>query len=333
MKLRLFPTEPFSASSKLVVGVSGGLDSVALLSLLLEQRSQSRPGLVVAHVNYGLRGKHSISDEKLVKELSLGWGLPCRVLRVKAPKKSGQSLQEWAREIRYRFFASVVQRESAWGVAVAHHLEDQAETILDRLLRGAGPRGLSGLRSVQELSLLPRPRPSLKIWRPLLFYSKEELREYLLGKKIPWREDASNKKLLYRRNQIRHQIIPFLSKWNSGLTRKLAQTGEILESEDAWLENWVESLSRQLGEKKTGPRYALSLEKFQKLSLPIQRRVIRRGAEILEPLARGLSFDRLEEALEVWRLKRKGPRDLGFGLSVGVKDQELFIRKSGILSQ
>jgi tRNA(Ile)-lysidine synthase len=166
----------------------------------------------------------------------------------------------------------------------------------------------------------------------LLSYSKEELREYLLGKKVLWREDASNEKLLYRRNQIRHQIIPFLSKWNSDLSRKLAQMGEILASEDGWLENWVDGISLQLEEKRTLHKYSLSLKKFKKLSLPIQRRVIRRGAEILEPRARGLSFERLEEALEVWRLQRKGPRDLGFGLSIGVNKQELFIRKSGSLS-
>ncbi len=332
MKLKFFPIAPFPSSARLVVGVSGGSDSVALFSFLKESLPHFERRLVIAHVNYGLRGKDSRKDEDFVRNLSREWGVRCRVLRVKNKNITGRSIQDWAREIRYGYFGSLVKREKSWGVAIAHHLEDQAETVLDRLLRGAGPRGLSGLRSIQELSIGPLYRSPLKIWRPLLSFSKIELQEYLLVRKITWREDASNEKTLYRRNQIRHQIIPFLSKWNKGLVGKLAQTGEILSSEDAWLDRWIGEMILKLEEKRTTRRYALSQKKFQALDIAIQRRIIRRGAEILEPRARGLSFERLEEALEVWSLKRQGPRDMGFGLSVGITDGELFIRKSGPIS-
>lgn len=108
--------------------------------------------------------------------------------------------------------------------------------------------------------------------------------------------------------------------------RKLAQTGEILASEDAWLEDWVRGLACKLGGKMTRNRVSFPRKKFMDLAIPLKRRLIRRTVENLEPQARGLSFERLEEALEVWSLQRKGPRDLGFGLSAGISDQELFIR-------
>ncbi len=152
------------------MGVSGGSDSLALLSLLTENLPRFPKRLWVAHVNYGLRGKDSQKDEEHVRNLAREWGLPCRVLQPRIGKRSGYTLQEWARDVRYGFFSSLVKKEKAWGVAVAHHLEDQAETVLDRLLRGAGPRGLSGLRPVQELTL--HPATTLRIWRPLLFLER-----------------------------------------------------------------------------------------------------------------------------------------------------------------
>jgi tRNA(Ile)-lysidine synthase len=326
MNPRNFPTAPFPSSAKLVVGVSGGSDSLALLSLLKENRSYPSKKLIVAHVNYGLRGRSSMDEEKHVKEIASQWGLPWRVLKVKGGKKPGYSLQDWAREVRFGFFTSVVKKEKAWGVAVAHQLEDQAETILDRLLRGAGPRGLSGLRPVQELRV--GPRNILKIWRPLLAFSKTELKDYLKSRGISWKEDLSNAQTYYRRNQIRHEIIPFLTRWNVDLIRKLAQTGEILASEDAWLDGWVDGMGLQLIIRKGRSRWTLSLSQFKALALPIQRRVVRRVLEGLEPRARGLSFERVEETLEIWTLRKQGPRDLGFGLSVGSVDQEIYARKS-----
>jgi tRNA(Ile)-lysidine synthase len=161
-----------------------------------------------------------------------------------------------------------------------------------------------------------------------LAFSKTELKDYLKSRGISWKEDLSNAQTYYRRNQIRHEIIPFLTRWNVDLIRKLAQTGEILASEDAWLDGWVDGMGLQLIIRKGRSRWTLSLSQFKALALPIQRRVVRRVLEGLEPRARGLSFERVEETLEIWTLRKQGPRDLGFGLSVGSVDQEIYARKS-----
>jgi tRNA(Ile)-lysidine synthase len=282
---------------------------------------------MVAHVNYGLRGLDSFKDEKRVRETAQQCHLPFRLLRVKElqgiAQNKKQSLQDAAREIRYEFFSRLAHKEKAWGVAVAHHREDQAETVMDRLLRGAGPRGLSGLRACQEVPFL-KGKP-LRIWRPLLQFSKEDLRRYLVSRKMTWREDRTNGKDQYRRNQIRRHVIPFLARWNPRISAALFRIGEVTAVEDAYLENLLDQAGKKVGGRWFRRSYQCSTRKFGKLPLALQRRWVRRVAEKLCPAARGLSFERIEEVSRLWEGKEKGPRDLGFGLKAGRKGPAAFI--------
>ena len=328
----LLPSCPFSGNKKLIVGVSGGGDSLGLLSLLRD-RFPLRPGrLVAAHVNYGLRGKESFKDEERVRGLCKEWQIPVRVLHVTdfkgRVKKLKRSPQDLAREIRYSFFLQLARKEKAWGVAVAHHREDQAETVLDRLLRGAGARGLSGLRPLQTLSF-----PfggSLKVWRPLLAYSKKQIQDYLLSRGVSWREDKSNQGKKYRRNQIRHEVLPFLSRWNPNLPETLARLGETSAAEDALLEELLKPVELQVKSRWGKRSYACDAPDFARFPLALQRRWARHVCERLNPAARGLSFDRIEEILCLWTGLEKGPRDLGFGLTAGRKRNKGFLtRKKG----
>src|SRR5579859_1614995 len=234
------PAFPFLAKDHLVIGVSGGSDSLGLLFLLLEQMPRATHRLVVAHVNYGLRGASADKDETMVRQLCREKGLGFHSLKVQRflqkAKRLKRSPQDLAREIRYRFFLKVARNKKAWGVAVGHHLEDQAETILDRLLRGSGNRGLAGLRPVQLLRFPPQGF-ILKVWRPLLSFSKEQIQGYLKEKGIVWREDRTNRQGKYRRNQIRRDILPFLSRWNSNLPKTLSKMGEVTAAEDAFLDS------------------------------------------------------------------------------------------------
>jgi tRNA(Ile)-lysidine synthase len=318
---------PFSGKKRLIVGVSGGADSLGLLGLLNDQFSSKGLHIVAAHVNYRIRGQDSSKDEEMVRRLCKDWGIPCRILRVSdfetKVKKQKRSPQDLAREIRYFFFLSLARKEKAWGVAVAHHREDQAETVIDRFLRGAGRRGLSGLRPVQTLRL-PRGG-NLRIWRPLLTYSKSQIQGYLKSRGISWREDKSNQEKKYRRNQIRHEILPFLSRWNPNLPEVLARLGDVNAAEDTLLEELLKPVERKVKSRWQHHAYVCNSLDFSKISLALQRRWIRHVCERLTPLARGLSFDRIEEILHLWTGNEKGPRDLGFGLTAGRSRNQAFL--------
>jgi tRNA(Ile)-lysidine synthase len=327
-----FPPKPFSDKKKLIVGVSGGADSLGLLLLLLEELHLPPRNLVVAHVNYGLRGRDSDLDEALARRICHERNVPFEFLKVsrfrQKVKKKKQSPQDLAREIRYSFFQKLAKKHHAWGVAVAHHLEDQAETVLDRLLRGAGARGLSGLRPVQLLSLGGKGTP-LKVWRPLLHYLPEKIRNYLKGRNIVWREDRSNQQSQYRRNQIRNQILPFLSKWNPKLSEILGHVGEVTAAEDLVMDGLIKPLEKKLKSRRSQRSYFCDAARFRSIPVALQRRWIRHAAEKLTAKARGLSFERIEEVIRLWEAREPGPRDVGFGLAAGRTSKEAFLRWKG----
>jgi tRNA(Ile)-lysidine synthase len=318
--------------SRLIVGISGGCDSVALLRLLVENYPNSLRCLIAAHVNYGLRGKQSQADEKYVRELCAQWKVPLRVLKARDFKKNKKSVQDQARELRYSFFQKLVRQEKAWGAAVAHHLEDQAETILDRFLRGTGSKGLSGLQEIQFLSFSKTERP-IKVWRPLLRETKESLKTYLSLRDIAWREDRSNQKLDYRRNQIRHEVLPFLSRWNSRLVEILARMGEVVTVEDQFLDQVLNEAGKKLKSRWGKKAHFCDAPSFAKLHLALQRRWVKRSAEKLTSDARGLSFDQVEEILRIWAGQKKGPLDVGYGLSAGREGSSLYLKYLGLKKQ
>jgi tRNA(Ile)-lysidine synthase len=326
----LLPAPPFAGKTRLLVGLSGGSDSTALLSLLLEPGALPGVVLEAAHVNYHLRGRESLRDEVFVKALCKKLKVPLKVLRLKnaraAALRSKKSLQDWARERRYAFFAKLCRERRAWGGVVAHQADDQAETVMDRILRGAGSRGLTGLRPVQELQF-SKPDARLKIWRPLLSFSREELKNHLKSRGLAWREDLSNRKTGYRRNQIRNQVLPFLSRWNPRISKTLSKIGEVAAAQDAFL-----AQSLQVLKKKMKRRFSPSVgyrglkSEFVRMPLALQRLWIREVAESLASNARGLSFERLEDALRVWKGLKKGPCDLGHGLSADCRGPEVLMR-------
>ena len=330
--LQLTLPSDIPARSTLVVGISGGCDSVALLYLLSQQNHKVFKRLVAAHVNYGLRGEESATDEALVRRFCVQQNIPLKVLRLRGFKKRIEkqklSLQDEARKVRYSFFSRIVQVEKAWGVAVAHHLEDQAETVLDRFLRGAGAKGLTGLRDIQVFKL-NNAKP-LQVWRPLLGKQKEDLKEYLKLQGVNWREDRSNQKLDYRRNQIRHQILPFLKQWHPNLVESLSRMGDVASTEDSFLEQRTSEVGSKLKGRWTTKNYSCPGKAFQAMPLVFRRRWVRQVAEKLNGDARGLSFERVELILRLWAAQEKGPRDVGYGLSAGLLDGRVYLQNRGL---
>ncbi len=176
----------------IVVAVSGGLDSTVLLHLLRFAPGLPALRLVVAHVDHAMRPS-SADDAAWVRGLALAWGLPCRLTRLDPAPTS----EATARRDRYAFLKEVREREDAGLIATAHHAGDQAETVLFRVLRGTGIRGLAGI---------PRRRGSL--WRPLLGFDREEFEAYARRSKLRWRDDPTNRDVRLARNALRHEVLP-----------------------------------------------------------------------------------------------------------------------------
>ncbi len=211
---------------RVLAGLSGGADSVCLLFVLLELRRELDFELFCAHVNHNLRGEESARDEAFVRELCRAQGVPlvCRSCRVRErAEEEGRSLEEMGRICRYEAFGEIAGEQGCSRIAVAHHADDQAETMLFHLFRGTGIRGLSGMRPVRG-----------KVIRPLLILESKEIREWLAERGIAWCTDSTNQSEDYTRNRIRRTVLPCAREQvNPGAVRHMAETArELWEIED-----------------------------------------------------------------------------------------------------
>lgn len=222
----------FAAGDRVIVAVSGGADSVALLDILVNLRELDL-FLVVAHLNHQLRGAESDGDEAFVARLAADYGLPLEVRREdvrELARRQKLSLEEAGRVVRYAFFDKVAAIHGARSIALAHHADDQAETVLMRLLRGAGGGGLA--------AMLPRSIDGRYV-RPLLKVTRREIEEYLAGNDLDFRTDSSNADTRFLRNRVRHELLPLLAGYNGNIASRLTATGEVLAADEELLEQMV----------------------------------------------------------------------------------------------
>jgi tRNA(Ile)-lysidine synthase len=224
--------------------------------------------LVIAHVNYHLRGEESDRDEKFIRTLGETWGIPVQVYQVDSGELSGkrQSLQVVCRRIRFAYFSAICREFGAERIALGHTLDDNVETFFLRLLNGAG---LTGLKGMQPLS-------GNRIIRPLLAVTRESIIGYLGEQTYQFVEDSSNLTDHYRRNRIRHHLVPFLvDKFQPRLLRILGRTLETLRSEDDFLEQLTESyLNDSAVIVMQSDAFALRRTGFEAIPPAIQRRVL-----------------------------------------------------------
>ncbi len=196
--------ESLPLSGRILLGISGGVDSVVLLDLLHDISEE----VVCLHVNYGLRSAESDKDEQFVRDLCERSGNELVVVRAEREMKKGRgSVQEIARAIRYREFEKAARTRGIGIVSVAHHADDQVETVLMNLFRGAGLNGLAGIPVSRDLS------DSVRLTRPLLFARREDILHYAQARGLTWREDASNADPRYRRTAVRNDILPLVEKY------------------------------------------------------------------------------------------------------------------------
>src|SRR5208283_3766805 len=278
------------AGDRVCVAVSGGADSVALLRVLLELRSELGIVLSVAHFNYRLRGADSEADEAFVAELARRHDLEIFSGRGDVRDHaltSKLSIEAAARELRYCWLTSLAESHKLNEVATAHTLDDQAETVLLKFLRGAGTRGLAGIypemfRGAQE---------KIHFVRPLLCVTREEVEAYLTSLGQSWREDETNRDHRFARNRVRYELLPLLEReYNPNIRRVLSGAAELARAEE---EYWQALVERELVSRMQQPQQ-IGLEGFAGLPLAFQRRLLRQFAET-ENLA--LDFEHVEKLL------------------------------------
>ncbi|WP_258360679.1 tRNA lysidine(34) synthetase TilS [Moorella sulfitireducens (nom. illeg.)] len=273
---------------KVVVGVSGGPDSLALLHSLRVLQEEFGHTLHVAHLNHGLR-PDAVADAEYVRNLALKWDLPFTIESrdvVAYRREHRLSLEEAAREVRYRFLREVAAAVGGGKIAVGHQADDQAETVLLNLLRGSG---LTGLKA-----MLPRRG---QIIRPLLFVSRQEIEEYCRRQGLEPRYDFTNRDTSLRRNKIRHLLLPFLVKeFNPAIIKTLGRTAVILQEEEEILAGLAEEAFAGIKICQEKGRLVLDREKWLTLPRGIQRRVLRLAATSME---KKVTFDQVEGAREV----------------------------------
>ncbi|MGI6161890.1 MAG: tRNA lysidine(34) synthetase TilS [Christensenellales bacterium] len=225
VKKALYEYDMLPDGENAVVAVSGGADGMALLHCL----ARLRPGKISgAHVQHGIRGASAVQDMEFVAGYCKAHGIPLRVFEVDVPlyaKQNGIGIEQAARELRYSCLDEAMVEAGASCIAVGHHMDDQAETMLMHLMRGGGPAGLMGMRPV-----------SGNIIRPMLFAGKADILEYCRENGIPFVTDETNYDTEYTRNAIRHRLMPELMKFNPGITAALQRTSLLMARDNDCLE-------------------------------------------------------------------------------------------------
>lgn len=258
--------------NKVVVAVSGGPDSVALLDILFRLRDELGITLHVAHLNHMFRGQDAEKDLVFVQEMAGRYGLPATVDHFDVPaymKKTGLSAQKAARTVRYHFLERVAGEVNAQRVALGHHADDQAETVLINFLRGAGPAGLKGIPPVRDGFYI----------RPLLALRRREIEEYCRDRSLDTRLDASNLKPVYLRNKIRLQLLPLLEKdYNPQLVLALARLSDVCREENEFIDLLAENAYSDIVLSNLEP-LCFDLKRFDDLHIALKRRVVRKAYE------------------------------------------------------
>ena len=260
-------------NDRIVVGVSGGPDSITLLTCLNKYRERFKCEIIVAHINHLLR-EESTEEEQFVESVCKNLKLKFYSKRVninKLSKEQKKGTEEAAREVRYNFFDEVLKKEDANKIAIAHNMNDNSETILLNLIRGAGLSGLEGIK----------PKEYDKFIRPLINCKREEIEDYCTINKLNPRIDKTNFESIYTRNKVRNIIIPELKKINPNVIETLSRTAEIIKDNNEYIRNETKRIFKEKA-KESKNKIEIDLKEFNNLSTAIKKELILLSIESLQ---------------------------------------------------
>jgi tRNA(Ile)-lysidine synthase len=322
------------AGDHIVVGVSGGPDSVTLLHLLQRLSVPLDLALHVAHLNHAIRGEDSEADVQFVAELAHAVGLPFTTETINIPRLSeeaGLAIEETARRERYAFLARVAEKEGAQTIAVGHNADDQSETVLMHLLRGSGPAGLRGmlpatrLRDYRLLTRCGKPPgaavpPEMLLIRPLLGTTRADIETYCQDQELATRFDRSNLDTTYFRNRLRYEVIPELAKINPQFSERLCNLADVVRADYQLLQEFVRVAQDTLLIATHPDAVIFDLARWREQPLAIQRALVRRSAYRLHCTLRDVDFDHVDHAVDVAQRGQTGAQAVlprGLRLTVG----------------
>ena len=306
--------------SPVVIGFSGGVDSVCLATLFL----QSSIPIIIAHYNHSLR-ETADRDEDFAREFAQKRNLIFVSEKSdvsKFAKANRLSLEEAARKKRYEFLFRIAKNNHSKTIAVAHHADDQVETVLMHLFRGSGMAGLLGMR--EEVTILEFD-PTIKIIRPLLSFWRDEIEQYCNEKKLDFVIDETNFSILYERNRIRNEILPYLQQFYPGLKNRIFRMSNILINEDDIVQEQLQKIWNDVCNFEGSHFIILDSIKISKLPIALQRRIIRRAVFSIKPDCRDLSFENIERVLEFLKNKKPGEIDLQENLNALFSSTEIIV--------
>ena len=319
---RLHNGNTLPEGARLLIAVSGGADSMALLHLYTRVREELRLEIAAATFDHGLRGDAGRGDASFVAEMAAAWGVRCFTGRALQPAPD-KGVEAWARQARYTFLAETARAFGAAHIATAHHADDQAETVLANIVRGTGGRGLGGMRPVSSVP----GTPDLILVRPLLDTTRAELAAYCRAEGIAWRDDATNADTRYRRNWIRHEVMPLLREANPNVTAALSRLASISAEEDDYLKAAIE---RHIREHATVSKERVWLPRsvYSGWHPALQKRALIHAQGLIDAESEP-DFERIKAAAALARTPEGGIIELGGGVQVEIDSGWLSIARRG----
>jgi len=305
---------------RVVIGVSGGPDSLCLLHLFITISHKFDLTLTIAHLNHQLRGEYSQADAEFVQEIAKQWRLPFFIEShdiISLANKRQQSVEEVARQVRYAFLWRVARETNSDKIAVGHNADDQVETVLMHFLRGTGLAGLRGMLpdiDLAELRLYPEDiptflrQPSPRLIRPLLDISRVEIEAYCQDHNLSPRQDYSNQDTTFFRNRLRHELIPLLETYNPNLRQVLLRTASVVMADTQILNDHLDKAWSLVTKDVSPERIVIDLQRWLNLPLGLKRSVLRRAVHNLRRSLRDISFLHIENAIAILEKGQTGAK-------------------------